>query len=180
VSDPVLRASDSERELAVVRLRDAVGEGRLTLEEFTERMHDAYDARTREELDALVRDLPEEHTPALASPRPARRWVVCVMGNTARRGRWRVSERVTALTAMGNATIDLRQAELSGPEVTVTVLNTMGNTTVIVPPGVDVDLAALAFMGTKSDRTRSEARPGAPLVRVTGLSFMGNLVVVTR
>lgn len=181
MSDPVLRASDAERESAVVRLRDAAADGRLTLEEFTQRMHDAYDARTRDELDVLVRDLPEQAAAtAPAPPRHARRWVISVMGNATRRGRWRVAEHVVAITTMGNSTIDLCQAELSAPEVTITVLSAMGNTTVLVPPGVDVDVSALPLMGNRIDRTRSDAKPGAPLVRINGLIAMGNLFVRTR
>jgi len=182
VSDaPALRASDRERDHAVVRLRDAAAEGRLTLEEFTQRMENAYAARTRDELDALVRDLPEDAPAKPPAPRrPARRWVISVMGNATRRGRWRVAEHVWAITTMGNATIDLRQAELSGPEVTITVFNSMGNTTIIVPRGVDVDVSALPVMGNRINRADSESRPGAPLVRVNGLIVMGNLTVVTR
>jgi hypothetical protein len=177
-----VRASDVEREEAVARLREAAAEGRVTLEEFTERIDGAYGARTRGELDVLVHDLPEASaaSPALPARRTPRRWIVSVMGNSVRRGRWRVAERATALTVMGNATIDLRHAELSGPEVTITVFTMMGNTHVIVPPGVDVDLSAVAIMGNRFDRSRSEARPGAPLVRVNGVVLMGNVFVRTH
>jgi hypothetical protein len=51
---------------------------------------------------------------------------------------------------------------------------------VIVPPGVDVDLSAVAIMGNRSDRSRSEGRPGAPLVRVNGVVLMGNVFVRTH
>jgi hypothetical protein len=179
---PEVRASDVEREETVARLREGAAEGRLTLEEFTERIDGAYGAHTRGELDVLVHDLPEASaaSPALPARRTPRRWIVSVMGNSVRRGRWRVAERATALTVMGNATIDLRHAELSGPEVTITVFTMMGNTHVIVPPGVDVDLSAVAIMGNRFDRSRSEARPGAPLVRVNGVVLMGNVFVRTH
>jgi hypothetical protein len=53
-----VRASDAERELTVERLRRAVGNGRLSVEEFDERATAAYAARTRGELADLTRDLP--------------------------------------------------------------------------------------------------------------------------
>lgn len=56
-SVPIL-ASDAERERRIVLLRDAVGEGRLTLEEFSERVGLAHAARTDQELAHLTRDLP--------------------------------------------------------------------------------------------------------------------------
>ncbi|HWG12400.1 MAG TPA: DUF1707 domain-containing protein [Streptosporangiaceae bacterium] len=41
-----IRASDQERDATVERLRDAAGEGRLTLEEFSDRMELATTAKT--------------------------------------------------------------------------------------------------------------------------------------
>ena len=57
-SDSV-RASDSEREAAVERLRAASVEGRLTLGELTTRTEAAYSAQTRGELARITADLPE-------------------------------------------------------------------------------------------------------------------------
>jgi hypothetical protein len=53
-----LRASDAERQAIADRLNAAVGEGRLTLEEFSDRVGSAYAARTHGELERLVTDLP--------------------------------------------------------------------------------------------------------------------------
>ena len=174
---PVLRASDAEREQAVARLRDASVEGRLTLEEFTDRITSAYDARTHDELDELVHDLPARAAPEQQAP--ARRWVISLMGNASRRGRWRVGKRTFVISAMGNATVDLRDAILAGPEVSIHVLCSMGNATIIVPEGVDVELSVIPLMGNRMDLTHSEFRPGAPLVRISGLVSMGNLFVRT-
>jgi len=61
---PELRASDAERDRAIVQLREAAAEGRLTLEEFTQRMSLAVEARTHGELDELMHDLPAVSAPA--------------------------------------------------------------------------------------------------------------------
>ena len=53
-----LRASDADREQFVETLRQHHAEGRLTLEELTERTERAYAARTLGDLDALGGDLP--------------------------------------------------------------------------------------------------------------------------
>lgn len=55
-----VRVSDADREGVVRRLGRAVGEGRLTVAEFEERMVAAYAARTRGELDDVVHDLPRD------------------------------------------------------------------------------------------------------------------------
>ena len=70
---PIL-ASDAEREQSIALLRDAVGEGRLTLEEFSERVGLAQAARTDQELARLVRDLPgAASSPLTAASAPTER-----------------------------------------------------------------------------------------------------------
>jgi hypothetical protein len=67
-----LRASDADREQFVEALRQHHAEGRLTVEELTERTERAYAARTLGDLDALGGDLPPLQRPAGArTPDPA-------------------------------------------------------------------------------------------------------------
>lgn len=61
--DPFVRASDADRDAVAGRLRDAHAEGRLTVEEFTERLDAAYAARTHGDLVPLTSDLPSGHGP---------------------------------------------------------------------------------------------------------------------
>jgi uncharacterized protein DUF1707 len=58
--DRTIRASDQERQSVVDVLRDAFTDGRLTLDEFEERMTAAYVAKTWTELRQLTGDLPVE------------------------------------------------------------------------------------------------------------------------
>jgi hypothetical protein len=62
MADPgTIRASDAERDATIERLRTAAGEGRLTLEELTDRIGEAAGATvTRGELERLTADLPAE------------------------------------------------------------------------------------------------------------------------
>ena len=57
-----VRASDAERDLLVSQLRQDMVEGRLTVDEFTDRIEAAYGSQTRGELEALRRDLPAAGT----------------------------------------------------------------------------------------------------------------------
>jgi class 3 adenylate cyclase len=52
------RIGDAERQQVIDALRQATGDGRLTLDEFTERAGEVFAARTRLELDTVVADLP--------------------------------------------------------------------------------------------------------------------------
>ncbi|MER0245201.1 DUF1707 domain-containing protein, partial [Streptomyces sp. HSW2009] len=65
-----MRASDAERERVAEALREAVAEGRLTMEEFDERLEAAYTARTHADLEPLVRDLPVPAALAHHAARP--------------------------------------------------------------------------------------------------------------
>ncbi|KAA2265722.1 DUF1707 domain-containing protein [Solihabitans fulvus] len=67
--DTQIRASDSDRERIVTRLRAAVGEGFLTLDEADERITAAYAARYRGDLTPLTADLPAP-VPPPRDPRP--------------------------------------------------------------------------------------------------------------
>ena len=57
-----VRVSDAERDDVVQQLSRHTGDGRLTMEEFEERVAEVYAAKTRRELDATLRALPR--TPA--------------------------------------------------------------------------------------------------------------------
>jgi hypothetical protein len=56
--DPRLRASDADRERSAQLLREHHAVGRLTAEEFDERLNKVFVARTLGELDELLADLP--------------------------------------------------------------------------------------------------------------------------
>jgi hypothetical protein len=52
------RAGDADRERVAERLRVALEEGRLNLQEYDDRLREAYAARTYADLDKLVADIP--------------------------------------------------------------------------------------------------------------------------
>ena len=53
-----MRVGDAEREATAAELREHYASGRLTLDELNERLDKAFAAKTRGDLDALMRDLP--------------------------------------------------------------------------------------------------------------------------
>jgi hypothetical protein len=57
--DPKIRASDADRDRAASLLREHHAAGRLTAEEFNERLDKAMEAKTLGELDELMADLPD-------------------------------------------------------------------------------------------------------------------------
>jgi hypothetical protein len=58
VSRDQMRAADNDRERIAARLRQALDEGRLTLDEVDDRLREVYAAKTFGDLDRIIADLP--------------------------------------------------------------------------------------------------------------------------
>lgn len=182
---PSILASDAERERTSEVLRQASVEGRLTLDEFSQRVEQALTARTRDELQAVTRDLPAiaptrmvESPRGAGATRQAIRASVSIMSGVERKGFWRVDEETLAVAVMGSCKLDLRGAAISAPVTTINAYVVMGNVDVIVPFGVEVELEGLAIMGTKEAKLSGPPpAPGAPVVRVNAFALMGAVTV---
>ena len=175
-----LRASDAERELAVVRLRDASAEGRLTLEELAVRTGDAYLATTHGDLARITADLPERTAPreldAARRERPG--FVAGVFAPVWRKGRWRVRRRTIVLSLFAPIFLDLRGATFEHEAPTITVLSIFAPVNVTVPEHVEVELSVVAiFAPVREQGAPGELVPAAPRIRVNGLSVFAPVFV---
>ena len=96
-------------------------------------------ARTRADLDRLVADLPADAAAAGsavtsgASGPPS--WHVSPVGGLRVHGPWRMDRHVIVVSLVGGARLDLSQAQLAAPQVTLTKVSLVGGTRVTVPPG---------------------------------------------
>jgi len=176
------RASDSDRDHVVGLLRDHCALGRLTLDEFSERMGSALAARTRGDLDAVLADLPASSKPlAQVAPRRARRWIVAVMSESESKGRWRLGEHTSVIALMGQCHLDLSRAEINGPEVVITAVGIMGSIEIVVPEGIDVELTGLSVMGQRRLEMRDvPVLRGSPRILIRAFPIMGEVKVSTR
>jgi len=68
---PDMRAGDEDRDQTVTLIREAFAAGRLTNDEFQQRMTKAHESKTFGELAALVSDLPDDAPPTAPAPAPA-------------------------------------------------------------------------------------------------------------
>lgn len=179
---PSIKASDAEREQAVERLRAHAVDGRLTLEEFAERIDTAYAARTRDELEELNRDLPAPTTAAAPAPkRKATRWLVSVLGGLDRRGRWRLGSDTVAVTFLGGVDLDLRDAEIESAESQLTMFTVLGGVDIKVPEGVELEVGGFSFLGGKDVHAGNRpVSPDAPKLRVRAFTLLGGVSVATR
>ncbi|GAA1533819.1 DUF1707 domain-containing protein [Streptomyces albidochromogenes] len=192
-----MRASDAERERVAEVLREAVAEGRLDMEEFDERLDAVYKARTHGELEPLVRDLPVPGTAvpvavAAASSGAPASWAgriggpatsrggFAFWGGFGRKGTWTVGRRFTGFAMMGGGEIDLREARFEERDTVIRCFTIMGGIAVTVPPGLDVNVKGVGFMGGFGDLTTQSTEPVAPdspRVTITGFALMGGVGV---
>lgn len=177
-SQPVLRVGDAERERAVATLRHAVVEGRLTLEEFGDRVGAAYESRTELELARLVEDLPARAA-SLGTPVPEQK---ALFSHLVRNGPLRLPARSAFRSLFGTIDLDLRQATLEAPEVEIGIHNVFGTVTILVPEGTDVvvDGGTGLFASLRLDTTTSVPTAGGPVIRIHAGGIGGTLHVRTR
>jgi hypothetical protein len=91
-ADPRIRASDEDRDRTVSLLQEHHAAGRLTVEEFNERIDKAYQAKTVGELEDLMADLPgidlyrlpDAALPRYRAPRPGGSSLMSASGDLAR------------------------------------------------------------------------------------------------
>ena len=180
-----LLVSDAEREATVERIREACADGRLTMEEMSDRSDIAYRARTVAELSVLTRDLPADRTPA---QRPVAVTVggdepkdsfIAVFSGSERKGHWRVPRRSKAVAVFGGVALDLREAEFTARETYMTVTAVFGGVEIKVPEGVEVHLTGWAAFGGKASKV-GPARPGAPVLHLRCQIAFGGVEVKTE
>ena len=188
---PDLRASDAEREQTAETLRQAMGEGRLSVEELEDRLRSAYSAPTVRELDRLVADVTVPRGAGRGTVASAGtsgltvregqggdRWVVSIMSGHDRKGRWRIAERCTVLNIMGGSDIDLNDVELSESVTQLNVYSFWGGGEIRVPDGVEVQVSNVAIMGGNDVKLGAEVvPPGGPVIRIRLVSIMAGCSV---
>jgi hypothetical protein len=171
------RVSEADREQAVVSLREDLLAGRLTLDEFSERVEMAYRARIGEELVAVREGLPDGPSEPVRGRRRPTRLTAGLFSHVVRRGRLRLKRWTLAVAAFADVDLDLREAEMDSPQTAMTVLVVLGNVDVYAPDGIDVDVGGITAFGHRREWGRDAPRPGAPRVHVRTLALFGTVDV---
>ena len=175
-SNREVRLSDADRERVIGWLNAALGEGRLTLPEFEERVDGVLHAKTYGEVDPYLADLPIAVTP----PQPPPREVVDLRGVAStikRKGRWHVPRRLNVSSKAGSVKLDFAEAVISYPVVEVHLDVLAGSTELVLPAGAtaDIDDVEVLAGSAKSKVPTSYDAPATGGVRfvVTGINRAG-------
>jgi hypothetical protein len=163
MSGDLVRASDDDRNRTVLALREHLAAGRLTLEEFTERMTAALAATTTADLDGPLRQLP---APTTQSRRGRTRFLLSLFSTVRREGRLRLGRRVFCFAAFGNIDLDLREATLERDVLSIVAIGLFATMDVYVPEGIEADIGGVVVFGHRNAHG-NDVPPvtGSPLVR---------------
>lgn len=179
---PELRASHADRDRIAEQLRVAAGDGRLTMEELDERLEKALTARTGSELAALVTDLPAVVSGSVLDVPPAPKELMRIevsSGSAVREGRWVVPRSLEVKAGSGSVKLDLTQAVLTGPTLTLNAEVRSGSLTIITKPGIEVVMEDVS-VSSGSAKVRhpldAESVPTVLRVEVSGSVRSGSIV----
>lgn len=175
--EKALRASDAERERTIDLLREAAGEGRLTFEELADRIEAVSQAVTRGDLVQLTADLPVAAAAitGAAIVVPTRKGTVFL--DVRRTGTWKVPVQSKWESLFGDVVLDLREAQVTAPEVTIDAGTIFGDVDLLVPDGVAVEVRSRLLFGSVRQEAGEVAPAGAPRVILTGGTVFGDVRV---
>ena len=185
---PEKRIGDSERRDVDTRLQQAHADGVLTLTEYDERSAQCWAARTRSELDALTRDLPDPAHPPTASPVPAGSSSAPASKSAGRR-RTLVSAVVAAVALFGltqvvvaddgAAVFGRRVVQLAPDQDNLDVGVLFGRIEVVVPDDARVSTSGtIVFGSTECDAACDGS--GSRAVTIGGSGGFGSVEVVRQ
>ncbi len=170
---PELRIGDRERQVATDRLREAYGQGTISLEELEQRLDATMRARTQGDLEPLLADLPSAGGPPserAVTSRTGRTVVVlllAVLGLALAAGR---AVDVDAVAVFGSGELRVQADER------VDVLVLFGSMTVQVPEDVTADLGVTAVFG--SAECPSACTGGSSVAEIDGFVLFGSVEAV--
>ncbi len=190
---------DAAKSRAVDLLAESFARDQLTMEDFERRVSLVHGAKSMGRLEEVVGNLPGAGGSEVASPRaahgpprplpPARIRAsdrsVAVFGETKRTGRWVPARSTQVVSVFGSSVIDLREAVLVPGEYTLTAWTLLGSVEVIVAPGVGVECAGSAILGSfEQIETAGSDAAASPesttVVRLEGAAILGSVEVAVR
>ncbi|MET1072464.1 MAG: DUF1707 domain-containing protein [Umezawaea sp.] len=173
------RVSDAEREHVIGLLQKAIGQGLITLDEFSTRTDTALVAKTRGELNAVLVDLPgmthNEQAPKALAPKD-RVEIKSTMSTVNRKGRWTVPRELVVRNRMGSTELDFSEAEIPHAVVSIELDVTAGSVSILLPEGATVNTDDIQ-MSAGSITDKAGLGEGRPHFVLTGAVRAGSVQI---
>ncbi|HVA89097.1 MAG TPA: DUF1707 domain-containing protein [Chloroflexota bacterium] len=168
---------DDQRETALVTLKSAYGDGRLTFEEFTERTTAAVASRTSHELAISTTGL--AHPAVIPAGTHATRRLISLWRPSEHMATWRAAGRVSAIAAWAPCTLDLRHVRIEGDDLEIRAVALWSTVTVRVPHGVEIEVTGGGMLRDRRTHLSSSGPlPGAPRIRLRAISLWADVILV--
>lgn len=185
------RASDTDRERTAEILRNAFAEGRLDNTELNDRLDAVWESKTRDELRALIRDLPEgaddgsgrsvartahPGAPARGGESGASPVTSISVFSGSNRSMRSAQDAARLISVFGGSDLDVRQAVAPGKVVVVNSYNVFGGADVIVDDGTEVRNEMISILGGDEIKVEQGDGDKGTLV-LRGFNVFGGLSV---
>ncbi|GIF45643.1 cell wall-active antibiotic response 4TMS protein YvqF [Asanoa ferruginea] len=104
-------------------------------------------------------------------------WHVGLLGGVKRRGAWRMSRHLVAVSAVGGVNADLTEARFDTAESILTKVSLVGGVSLTVPHDVDVEVGGFSLFGGSNIEQAQRTGPAAHTVRVRNYGVFGGVRV---
>jgi hypothetical protein len=198
--------SDADRGRFADVIGDAFAEGRLTRDEYEERLSATMVARTVADLVPVLEGLPPAMAAAALAPlvggpstlpapqtqravAPGTQWwpvegssasssaVVAIFGGASRKGEWVVPAQLTAFAMFGGVELDLTRVTFAQAESEIIAVAVMGGVEITVPEGLTVQVDGIGIFGGFDQKAEGPGEPGAPVLRIKGAALFGGVEI---
>jgi len=88
-----------------------------------------------------------------------------------------VPRHTVAIGILGGVDVELSQAELAAPEVTISKVSIIGGVSARVPQGMRVEVSNFAIIGGRNSNLGGPLAPNAPVLHIRSFSIIGGVNV---
>lgn len=180
----MIRASNPDREAILAVLHDALAQGRITSDEFSERSEAAVSARTIGDLKPLVSDLPVDVMKSGAEPGPLTLDGTDVvewrgsLSSLKRKGAWQVPRKIVLHRRLGSVELDFTNAQFTSAVVDIEIDLAGGSIEMRLPEGASATTDEVVVVGGSVEDHRKDAPAnGRPHIRISGTLRWGSLEI---
>jgi hypothetical protein len=181
------------REFVIDQLKINYAHDNLVENEFESRLVKANEVDQKQELLALVSDLPrleENGSKELAlgasgvtinrgSVRETDN-MVAVLGGTTRKGLWKPARSTRIVSILGSTDLDFTEAEMPPGVMEIEIFSLLGGADIKVPPGIRVETDVIPVLGGVDNKTESPTDPNSPTIRIRGFAILGGVDIKTK
>jgi hypothetical protein len=174
-----VRVSNLDRERVLGILHDAFSQGRIDVNEYTERCERTMTARTVGDLRPLTGDLPVEFTSGVPAPLGGEvvEWKGS-FGSLKRSGVWTVPAKIVLHRRMGSIQLDFTDAQFTTQLVEIELDIIGGSVEIRVPETTDVATEQIdVVLGSVEDHRKAVPAGGQPRLRISGTLRAGSFEI---